>query len=152
MYINHKDYPSKNHCAWPCYSMYTRKSPLPLAHSRANGRKDKLPPLIASGHMVSMCRALSLFPYRVPVFSHLSRRLHGSKTLAHSCIRNALLKNTNPCPKPKHTPESKAHFRSHKRARSEKLSDQQRKYHGGVPGGVSWFSRGSERGCAEGLL
>ena len=65
-----------------------------------------------------------------PIFSRLSRRLRGSSTLAHSCIRNAH-------PKHKHIPEAKAH--------SQNLSEQW-SYHESMPSSMSRFPTGLNLG------
>jgi len=101
-----------------------------------------------------------------PLFSRLSRKLHGSETIAHSCIR--MLSISTP-PKPKqmpeakassrrqtharsHMPESSAHFRNRKQC-SRKLSEPQRKYHESMVSRITSNKRWNDhqKDCAKRL-
>jgi len=64
------------------------KSPLPLLTSGL-AKENKLP-LPPGFQLLHASRTASPFSFR---------RIHSSKTLAHSCIRNAFPKSLNTCPK-----------------------------------------------------
>jgi len=97
------------------------KLPLPLCSSSwATERKDRLPLLIAFGHIAFMCPSLSPFPYSVPT----SHNFSGGCTV----------------PKLSRVPAFEMVSRKHKQMpEANAYSKSQRKYHESMPSSVSWF-------------
>jgi len=94
-----------------------RMSPFPLLTPVLTEERQRLPPLVASGHHPTFAHpAHTTFPLS---FS----QMHRSKTQAHSYSQNTF-------PKTKATPNPKA------KARSRKLSGQQSDYHESMPSSI----------------